>query len=110
MEELISLIQRAQAGDAEAYGVMVTRFQNMAYGYAYACLGDFDLAQDAAQEAFIEAYQRLPLLREPFAFPAWLKQIVYKHCDRLMRGKEHAVIPLDGVDEIPSPQPGPHEM
>ncbi|GEM_PF-6604043 len=36
MEETVALINRAQAGDAEAYGVLVSRFQDMAYGYTCA--------------------------------------------------------------------------
>ena len=69
MEEWITLIQRAQAGDAEAYGILVGRFQEMAYGYAYAILGDYQMAEDAAQEAFVEAYRNLVNLRQPLAFP-----------------------------------------
>jgi len=53
----------------------------MAYGYAYAILSDFHLAEDAVQEVFIEAYYCLPGLHEPLAFAAWLKRIVFKHCD-----------------------------
>lgn len=56
MDDLRSTVVRAQEGDAAAYGTLVARFQDMAYGYAYVLLGDFELAQDAAQEAFIEAY------------------------------------------------------
>ena len=43
MEELGSLISRAQAGDLDAYGSIVQRFQDMAVGYAYSILGDFHL-------------------------------------------------------------------
>ena len=80
MDDLNRLVTRAQAGDTDAYGELVRRFQDMAYGYAYAIVGDLELAEDAAQEAFIEAYRCLPSLREPFAFPGWLKRIVFKHC------------------------------
>jgi len=65
VEELGTLIERAQAGDVEAYGEIVRRFQDMAYGYAYSFLGDFHLAQDA----FVQAYRDLTALREPAAFP-----------------------------------------
>jgi DNA-directed RNA polymerase specialized sigma24 family protein len=69
MEEFVTLIRSAQNGNAEAYSQLVRRFQDMAYGYAYAILGDFHLAEDAAQEALIEAYRCLPGLQEPLAFP-----------------------------------------
>jgi len=107
MKEIAPLIQSARMGDSEAYGVIVSRFQDMAYAYAYAILNDFVLAQDAAQEAFIEAYQCLPNLREELAFPAWLKRIVHKHYDRLIRGKRLTTAPLETVAEVASPHPGP---
>src|ERR1051325_6763587 len=40
----------------EAFGELVTRFQDLAFGCAYAVLHDFYLAEDAAQEAFITAW------------------------------------------------------
>jgi hypothetical protein len=55
----------AQRGDLEASDRVVGRFQGMAVGYAYALLGDFPVAKDAAQEAFIQAYIDLPMLCEP---------------------------------------------
>ena len=69
MEELASLVVRARAGDLKAYGQVVRRFQDMAYGYAYSLLGDFHLAEDAAQEAFVQAYRDLGKLAIPAAFP-----------------------------------------
>ncbi len=100
MDDLIALVTRAQACDLDAYGCLVQRFQDMAVGYAYAYLGDVHLAEDAAQEAFIEAYAHLVQLRHPAAFAAWLQKIVFKHCDRLTRGKQLATVPLDAASEV----------
>ena len=71
------------------------RFQDMAYGYSYSILGDFHSAQDAAQEAFLDAYRQLPSLRDPKAFPGWFRRIVFKHCDRITRRKRMTSVPLD---------------
>ncbi len=71
MDDLTALVTRAQAENDRAYGELVRRFQDMAYGYAYAILNDFQLAEDAAQEAFIEAYRCLPGSEHPQAFPGW---------------------------------------
>src|SRR6185312_8867273 len=65
MEVLHSLVIAAQNGDMDAFGHIVQRFQAMAYTSAYAMLEDAQLAEDVAQEAFIEAYLNLPKLREP---------------------------------------------
>jgi RNA polymerase sigma factor (sigma-70 family) len=109
MEELRSLIIRAQAGDMDAYGSIVRQFQDMAVGYGYSILGDFHLAQDAAQEAFIEAYQCLPNLRELAAFPGWFRKIVLKHCDRIMRKRHLRTIPLAEAIDLPWMEKGPAE-
>ncbi len=68
-----------------AFGRLVLRFQDMAYGCAYALLGNFHLAEDAAQEAFLTAYRRLGQLRQPGAFPGWFRRIVLSQCSRLTR-------------------------
>ena len=105
-----TLVVQAQAGDLDAYGTIVRQFQDMAYGYGYSILGDFHLAQDAAQEAFIEAYRDLPKLRTPAAFPGWFRKVVFKYCDRLTRGKRVPTVPLDDAAEIASREPGPDEQ
>ena len=72
----------------------------MAVGYAYAHLDDFHLAEDTAQEAFLEAHACLPTLRKAAAFPTWLRRIVFKQCDRFTRRGRFSLVMLD--DEIPS--------
>ena len=64
MEDLTGLIAQVKLGDKRAYEPIVRRFQDMAVAYGYATLGDWQLAEDAAQEAFIAAYCELPALRD----------------------------------------------
>ena len=109
MEKLQSLVTRGRAGDVDAYGEIVRRFQDMGYGYAYSILGDFHLAEDAAQEAFIEAYRCLGNLREPAAFPGWFRRIIFKHCNRLTRRKEIPAASLEAAVEVASPARQPSQ-
>jgi DNA-directed RNA polymerase specialized sigma24 family protein len=76
-----ALVAGARAGDVDAYAAIVARFQDMAVGYAFAVLRDASLAEDAAQEAFLEAFRRLSDLRDPAAFPGWFRRVVFKQCD-----------------------------
>jgi RNA polymerase sigma factor (sigma-70 family) len=94
-----TLVSAAQAGDLDAFGQVVERFQRMAYAVAYAMLGDAHLAEDVAQEAFIEAYICLPKLREPAAFPGWFRRIVFKRGERLVRGKQPALLSLESAGQ-----------
>ena len=109
MEETKNLVKAAADGDTEAFGEIVRCFRDMAYGYAYSVLGDFDAAQDAAQDAFIEAYQNLDKLRDVAAFPGWFRRVVRYRCSRLMRGKRVATVPLDEAAHLAEPSPTPAE-
>ncbi|HRW07839.1 MAG TPA: sigma-70 family RNA polymerase sigma factor [Caldilineaceae bacterium] len=97
MTDLTQLVQAAQRGDRAAFGQIVVRFQDMAFAGAYAVLGDPHAAQDAAQEAFLEAYRNLSNLREPAAFPGWFRRIVLGRSHRELRKKPPSVIPLEEI-------------
>ena len=107
MEELNALVSAAQGGDSAAFGRIVTRFQNMAYAGAYARLGDYHLAQDVAQEAFVDAYRNLANLRDPAAFPGWFRRFVIKHADRQYRALRPRALDPGAVDALPSELPDP---
>jgi len=102
-----SQVAQAREGDVDAYAAVVRQFGDMARGYAYSLLGDFHLAEDAAQEAFVQAYRDLPMLSAPRAFPGWLKRIVFKYCDRLTRGKRPPLTTLDEAARIAGAEPDP---
>ena len=104
--DLEDLVIAAQSGDAGTFGVLVQRFQDMAFGGAYAWLGDADEARDVAQDAFIEAWQSLHTLREPAAFPGWFRLIVRKHADRHLRRRKPTV-PTTVLESLPSRLPDP---
>src|SRR5262245_8230416 len=95
------VVQSAQGNEA-AYEALVRRFQDMAVGYGYALLREFQLAEDAAQEAFLEAYRTLSQLREPVAFPGWFRRIVFKRCDRILRVRTLSTVPLESAEFVPA--------
>jgi RNA polymerase sigma factor (sigma-70 family) len=109
VEELTALVARARRGEHAAYGVIVRRFQDMAVGYGYAVLGDLQLAEDAAQEAFLNAYSDLHALRDPAAFPGWFRRIVLKHVDRVRR-RRRPQVSIEQMPEVISHAPGPVEV
>jgi RNA polymerase sigma factor (sigma-70 family) len=105
MTSLELLIQQSLEGDDDAFESVVRRFQDMAVGYGYSILRDFQFAEDAAQEAFLEAYRNLDKLREPAAFPGWFRRIVFKQCDRLTRNRSFAVTALEAAEDRASQDP-----
>jgi RNA polymerase sigma factor (sigma-70 family) len=102
-------VQAAQKGDELAFAELVRVYQDIAVAYATSILGDYHLAEDAAQEAFVEAFRELPDLREPAAFAAWFRTIIFKHCDRQIRHKRYPLTDLDVALEVASPEPSPQE-
>ncbi|VEP13406.1 Ankyrin [Hyella patelloides LEGE 07179] len=107
LETLITLVEKAQNGDRSAYNRIVKQFQDLAVGYAYSILRNFPEAEEAAQEAFIEAYLNLSRLRNHGAFASWFKKIVFKHCDRTIRVKRPSFVSLTQTEELMSSQPNP---
>lgn len=102
MTELQILVEAAQRGQRTAFEQIVLRFQDMAFASAYAILGDAHSAQDAAQEAFLEAYCTLDKLREPAAFPGWFRRIVLGRSHRELRRRPVVLVPLETMDTLAS--------
>jgi len=100
MEDLSGLVVAARNGDNAAFEEVLRRFQDMAVGYAYATLGDWQEAEDAAQEAFIAAWVGLVNLREAAAFPGWFRRIVFTQASRRLRVKAPLLVSLEQVGEI----------
>src|ERR1700754_4899374 len=91
-----ALVVAARNGDLDAFTTLVERFQGMAFGYALATLGDYQLAEDATQIAFLTAYQHLGTLRDPARFGGWLRGIVRFECLHLIRDRQRH--PVTGLD------------
>ncbi len=79
------LVQRAQAGDHEAFAALVRGSFARAYGVAKLILRDEDRAQDAVQEACVQAWKHVRALRDPEAWDAWLHRLVVRACYRSSR-------------------------
>jgi RNA polymerase sigma-70 factor (ECF subfamily) len=68
-----------------AFARLVERFEQMAFTTALAATDDAESARDACQEAFLQAWRKLPALREPSAFGGWLRRLVRTQCARERR-------------------------
>ena len=98
MDDLTELIEWIRRGGSEAFSPVVERFQDMAVGYAYAILGDFHQAEDAAQNAFLTAYLNLESVEDPKAFPGWMRRIVFTECTRMTRKKKASTVDVEAVE------------
>jgi RNA polymerase sigma-70 factor (ECF subfamily) len=104
----IALVQSAQNGDLDSFNTLILHYQDRVFNTALRILGDEDIAQDAAQEAFISAFRSITTFRGG-SFKAWLLRTVTNACyDELRRQKRRPTTPLepetnDG-DEMDSPR------
>ena len=91
-----SLVRRAREGEDDAYGRLVERYMKAAYSVALSVTGRHEDAEDAAQEAFLVALQRLEECRNPERFAGWLLTIVRNRSRNLVRRES-----LRSADPLP---------
>lgn len=111
MKSYINWVLRAQSYDAvernDAFDHLVRDFEGMVYAIAYRRLSDRQLAEDAAQEAFLTAYTCITQLQDVSAFPAWLKRIALTKADRASRQQAPLNLPFEDGDHLPAAEPTP---
>jgi RNA polymerase sigma factor (sigma-70 family) len=95
------LVRETLAGSWSCFGELVARYRDAVCGIAYHHLGDFEEAQDAAQETFVRAYPRLRQLREPEKFGPWLRKIATTVCADMMRRRGERPLSLEAQPEPP---------
>ncbi len=74
------LVEAAGRGDHEAFEILATSAADRLHAVARLILRDSALAEDAVQEALVNAWQQLPSLRDPDRFDAWLYRLVVNAC------------------------------
>lgn len=79
------LVRRARAGDERAFGGLVDRYSRAAYAVALSVTRQHEDAEDAVQESFLVALERLEECRDPERFVGWLMTIVRNRSRNLVR-------------------------
>jgi RNA polymerase sigma-70 factor, ECF subfamily len=91
------LVDRAADGDAAAFGQLVRDHQSRLRGFLRRLTrGDAALADDVAQDAFLEAWRNIGQFRGEGTFAGWLTRIAYRRYLKLARGRK--LEPLEDVD------------
>lgn len=70
------LVERAQRGDSTSFGILVERYQEIAFRTAYVICGSHADAADATQDALVKAWSALDRFRLGAPFRPWLLRIV----------------------------------
>jgi RNA polymerase sigma-70 factor (ECF subfamily) len=97
------LVLLARGGDRAAFETLVVKYAGVVRALTAARLGRGPEAEDAAQDAFLRAFQRLPRLEDPERFAGWLTTIaVNSALERLRRSGRRRATSLDTVAAEPA--------
>ena len=83
----VQLIHNILSGDDEAFSTLVQRYQKSVHALAWRKIGDFHYAEEITQDTFLQAYEKLPTLKNRNQFAGWLYVITNNLCTDWLRKK-----------------------
>jgi RNA polymerase sigma-70 factor (ECF subfamily) len=103
-------IAEAKTGNKEAFSKLVEKYQKPVFSVCYRMLGTPTAAEDAAQEAFIRAYQALERYDPERSFATWLLSIASNYSIDQLRKKKVTILSMDNDKYawLAPPDPGPN--
>ncbi|MBI3948572.1 MAG: RNA polymerase sigma factor [Armatimonadetes bacterium] len=107
------LVRRAQQGDGSAFEELARHYRAALLAFAFSRTGQREEAEDLVQEMLAAAWEKLPQLREPAHFGAWLRSIARNACRGWYRRSRPWPASLDEASDaaqVPDPAPGPVEI
>ena len=94
------LVMLCLNGKAEAFEVLVERYQKQVFALAYRLGGDYDEARDMTQEAFIRIYQELPKFDIERRFFPWMYRVAHNTCINILHKRPRDTAPLDSIYDV----------
>ncbi|TDC36974.1 sigma-70 family RNA polymerase sigma factor [Micromonospora sp. 15K316] len=108
-EDDTTLVRLAQAGDAAALGLLLSRHEAQMRAVAVSLLGYGPDAEDAVQDAVMIALSRIGEVRDPAAVGAWLRAIVRNNCRMVLRAARPLPVAEPEWFALPGGSPAPEE-
>lgn len=100
-DQITASLERAVQGDTEAFAEIVSAHQAMVFSIAWHYLQDRSLADDVAQEVFLELYQNLQAIQSASHLTHWLRRVSVHRCIDLGRRRTHRR--EQAMDGLPEP-------
>ncbi|MBZ5528665.1 MAG: RNA polymerase sigma factor [Acidobacteriia bacterium] len=111
IREPAEAVQRAQAGDAEAWGEIYRQFAPAIFRFCRRALPTREDAEDATTEIFMKVRGKIGLYDPSRSFSAWLYKVSANHCwDMLRRRKGRQDKETEDVAELPLAHPEPGQL
>lgn len=89
------LVNRCLEGDENAFTLLVKKYQKSVHALAWRKVGDFHIAEEITQDAFLKAHQKLATLKQPIQFAGWLYVIANRLCISWHRKQK---LPMESVE------------
>lgn len=110
--EDLSVVERARAGDREAFRDLVEQHSRDVFRLAFRITGEEESAEDVVQETFLSAYKSLVRFDGRSRFGTWLHRIAVNHAIEILRRRQRITRPLPlltGLGEHEAEEPKTHE-
>lgn len=93
-------IRQVQAGDGDAFALLVQTYRQRIFGTIYRLVGRGQEVEDVGQDVFLRIYQSIGQLREPEVFDTWLYRLTVNTVyDHLRRKRRKADVPMCELSE-----------
>ena len=99
-------LERAQAGDQDAFAELVDDHEAMVFSLALHFGNDRGRAEEIAQDAFLQLYRNLGSIESRPHLVHWLRQVTVRRCIDLARRTRMVAVPLEAVDLAAVDRPG----
>lgn len=90
-------IREILKGDSGSFSILVEKYQHMVYSLSLKILGNREEAEDAAQEAFLKAYNSLRFFSGRSTFKTWFFRIVYNNAISKQRSQKKREYGIEDV-------------
>jgi RNA polymerase sigma-70 factor (ECF subfamily) len=104
-EDDAELIRQSLAGETDAFGLLVRRYQHVMYTVALRMVGNGEDARDVTQDAFVKAYRQLATFDPNYRFFSWMYRIVINESFNVIRARR----PQEPIDSAVAAKGTPFE-
>lgn len=103
-----TLLNQAQRGEVTAFGELVRRYQNSVFSVCLRLLGERREAEDAAQETFLRAYERLHTFDAQRPFGPWIRRVAANYCFNRLKASLPPDVEWNEESVYPATKPAIH--
>jgi RNA polymerase sigma-70 factor, ECF subfamily len=109
LKDDIDVIRSVQAGDSEAFSILVDKYHPQLLNFIYRLLGNPQIVEDIGQEVFLNIYKSIRSfnVQRGVPFSAWLFITARNRCISELRKRSRTIIPIENMDDLPAHEKTP---